>query len=106
VIEGLNNKAKVTMRRSYGFRTYRILELALYHTLGKLPEPPVTHEILLTNRLFLMAYKRTQFITHTDCLLLTNLPLDNLPASFSGSAQESDSVCISGCFPENDEFGL
>jgi hypothetical protein len=44
VIEGLNNKAKVTMRRSYGFRTYRILELALYHTLGKLPEPPVTHE--------------------------------------------------------------
>jgi transposase len=44
VIEGLNNKAKVTMRRSYGFRTYRILELALYHTLGKLPEPPLTHE--------------------------------------------------------------
>src|SRR2546428_4332472 len=31
VIEGLNNKAKVTMRRSYGFRTFRILELALYH---------------------------------------------------------------------------
>jgi hypothetical protein len=28
VIEGLNNKAKVTMRRSYGFRTFRILELA------------------------------------------------------------------------------
>ena len=44
VIEGLNNKAKVTMRRSYGFRTYRILELALYHSLGKLPEPPLTHE--------------------------------------------------------------
>lgn len=44
VVEGLNNKAKVTMRRSYGFRTYRILELALYHSLGKLPEPPVTHE--------------------------------------------------------------
>ena len=44
VIEGLNNKAKVTMRKSYGFRTYRILELALYHSLGKLPEPPLTHE--------------------------------------------------------------
>lgn len=44
VVEGLNNKAKVTMRRSYGFRTYRILELALYHSLGKLPEPPLTHE--------------------------------------------------------------
>jgi hypothetical protein len=36
VVEGLNNKAKVTMRRSYGFRTFRILELALYHSLGKL----------------------------------------------------------------------
>ncbi len=44
VIEGLNNKAKVTMRRSYGFRTFRVLELALYHSLGKLPEPTLTHE--------------------------------------------------------------
>lgn len=44
VIEGLNNKAKVTMRKSYGFRTFRILELALYHSLGKLPEPKLTHE--------------------------------------------------------------
>jgi hypothetical protein len=25
VVEGLNNKAKVTMRRSYGFRTFRTL---------------------------------------------------------------------------------
>jgi len=33
-----------TMRRSYGFRTFRILELALYHSLGKLPEPELTHE--------------------------------------------------------------
>jgi transposase len=33
VVEGLNNKAKVTMRKSYGFRTFRCLELALYHTL-------------------------------------------------------------------------
>ena len=38
-MEGLNNKAKVTMRKSYGFRTFRFLELALYHSLGKLPEP-------------------------------------------------------------------
>lgn len=44
VVEGLNNKAKVTMRRSYGFRTFRCLELALYHSLGKLPEPESTHE--------------------------------------------------------------
>ena len=44
VVEGLNNKAKVTMRKSYGFRTFRCLELALYHSLGKLPEPQVTHD--------------------------------------------------------------
>lgn len=44
VVEGLNNKAKVTMRKSYGFRTYRVLELALYHSLGKLTEPESTHD--------------------------------------------------------------
>jgi transposase len=44
VVEGLNNKAKLTMSKSYGFRTFRILELALYHSLGKLPEPELTHE--------------------------------------------------------------
>ena len=44
VVEGLNNKAKVTMRKSYGFRTFRVLELALYHSLGKLPEPNSTHD--------------------------------------------------------------
>jgi transposase len=43
VVEGLNNKAKVTMRKSYGFRTFRVTELALYHALGKLPEPELTH---------------------------------------------------------------
>jgi transposase len=43
VIEGLNNKAKVTIGKSCGFRTFRITELALYHSLGKLPEPKLTH---------------------------------------------------------------
>lgn len=43
VIEGLNNKAKVTMRKAYGYRTFRITELALYHVLGKLPEPQLAH---------------------------------------------------------------
>ena len=43
VVEGLNNKAKVTMRKAYGFRTFKATELALYHVLGKLPEPPLTH---------------------------------------------------------------
>ena len=43
VIEGLNNKAKVTMRKAYGFRTFGMMEIALYHALGKLPEPEPTH---------------------------------------------------------------
>jgi transposase len=41
VVEGLNNKAKVTTRKSYGFRTVRGAEIALYHALGNLPTPPV-----------------------------------------------------------------
>jgi hypothetical protein len=49
VVEGLNNKAKVTMRKSYGFRTYRVLELALYHSLGKLPEPENTHDFFASS---------------------------------------------------------
>jgi transposase len=43
-VEGFNNKARVTTKRSYGFRSYDLLELALYHTLGDLPEPEVTHK--------------------------------------------------------------
>jgi transposase len=43
-VEGLNNKVKLVMRRSYGFRTKRAIEIALYHNLGKLPEPQFTHE--------------------------------------------------------------
>ena len=37
--EGMNNKIRVVTRRSYGFRTYRAMEIALYHNLGRLPEP-------------------------------------------------------------------
>jgi transposase len=44
VIEGLNNKDKLTMRKAYGFRTFPVIELALYHALGKLPEPNVAHK--------------------------------------------------------------
>ena len=44
VVEGLNNKAKLTMRKSYGFRTFHVTETALYHALGKLPEPDAAHK--------------------------------------------------------------
>jgi transposase len=43
VVEGLNNKAKLTTRKAFGFRTFQAIEVALFHTLGDLPEPPMTH---------------------------------------------------------------
>ena len=43
IVEGLNNKVKVVTKKSYGFKAYSCLEIALYHQLGKLPEPPMTH---------------------------------------------------------------
>jgi transposase len=43
VVEGFNNKVKLTTRKSYGFRTYEAVQAALYHNLGCLPEPEFTH---------------------------------------------------------------
>ncbi len=43
VVEGFNNKAKLTTKKAYGFRTYQAIEIALYHQLGNLPEPTFTH---------------------------------------------------------------
>ena len=44
IVEGLNNKAKLAMRKSYGFRTEEAIETALYHQLGRLYEPESTHK--------------------------------------------------------------
>lgn len=44
IVEALNNTAKLTIKRSYGFRQYKTLEYALYHKLGALPIPKSTHE--------------------------------------------------------------
>lgn len=43
-VEGLNNKIRVVTRRSFGFRTYKAMEMALFHTLGRLPEPESAHK--------------------------------------------------------------
>jgi len=43
-VEGLNNKAKLAIRKAYGFKTLNCLQIALYHQLGRLEEPPVTHK--------------------------------------------------------------
>jgi transposase len=44
IVEALNNTAKLTIRKSYGFRQYETLKYALYHKLGDLPMPKLTHE--------------------------------------------------------------
>lgn len=44
VVEGINNKAKVVTKKAYGFKTFKCAEIALYHQLGKLPEPMCTHK--------------------------------------------------------------
>jgi transposase len=42
--EGFNNKARITTRKAYGFRSYEHAEIALYHALADLPEPDwLTH---------------------------------------------------------------
>ena len=45
-VEGLNNKAKVISHRAYGYRTAETFKLALYHGMGRLPEPQLTHKFV------------------------------------------------------------
>ncbi|MFV0278628.1 MAG: transposase, partial [Parahaliea sp.] len=44
IVEGFNNKAKLSSRKSYGFRTSHSADIALYQALGAVPVPKVTHE--------------------------------------------------------------
>ncbi len=44
IVEGLNYNVKLTMKKSYGFRTEEAVKVALYHRLGELPEPVFTHK--------------------------------------------------------------
>jgi len=44
VVERLNNKAKVALRKSHGLRIFCTLEPALYRSLGELPKPESTHD--------------------------------------------------------------
>jgi transposase len=39
-VEGMNLKAKLTMRKAFGFKTIECLKTAIYQTLGNLPERP------------------------------------------------------------------
>ena len=78
VVEGLNNKAKVTMRKSYGFRTYRCLELALYHSLGKLPEPESTHDFFASSGEFVGDGERQRAVLVRNCRSLRQVESNDL----------------------------
>jgi transposase len=43
IVEGLNRKVNLVTRKGFGFRSYEVLKIALYHTMGDLPEPEFTH---------------------------------------------------------------
>jgi transposase len=44
VVEGLNRKVNLVTRKAFGFRSYETLEIALFHTMGELPEPELAHK--------------------------------------------------------------
>jgi len=45
-VEGQNYNAKLAMKNAYGFRTFRAIEIALFHKLGALPESELAHKFV------------------------------------------------------------
>ena len=43
IVEGLNLKINMGIRKAYGYRSFEIMKVALLHQLGDLPEPESTH---------------------------------------------------------------
>ena len=46
VVESFNNKAKLAIRKSCGFWSDKLREIALCHTLGNLSVPEITHRFV------------------------------------------------------------
>ena len=44
IVEGMNRKVNLTTRKAFGYRSYDILETALFHQLGELPERQFDHK--------------------------------------------------------------
>lgn len=42
-VEGMNRKVNLITRKAYGYRNLEVLKVALFHTLGNLPQPEITH---------------------------------------------------------------
>ena len=45
-VEGLNRKINLVTRKAYGYKSLDVLEIALFHTMGKLPEPDIGHRFI------------------------------------------------------------
>jgi hypothetical protein len=43
VVEGFKGETKLSIRKAYSLRTTEGIKIALFHTLGRLPEPEGTH---------------------------------------------------------------
>ena len=43
IVEGMNRKINLVTRKSFGFRSFDVLQIALFHNMGELPEPYFTH---------------------------------------------------------------
>lgn len=44
IVEGLNLRINLTMRKAYGYKSFDVLKIALFHQLGDLPVPKLTHD--------------------------------------------------------------
>jgi transposase len=44
IVEGLNLRINLRMRKAYGYRSFELLQISLHHTLGNLTEPKFTHK--------------------------------------------------------------
>jgi len=42
-VEGLNRKVNLVTRRAYGYKSFDVMKIALYHTMGQLPVPESAH---------------------------------------------------------------
>jgi len=43
IVEGLNLKINLSIRKAYGYKSFDIMKMALFHQHGDLPEPEFTH---------------------------------------------------------------
>jgi transposase len=43
IVEGLNLKVNLSMRKAYGYRSFDLMKVARLHQLGDLPGPKPTH---------------------------------------------------------------